>query len=142
MSMGNSESPGLRRGVVAVIMRGEEFLVIRRSLTITAPGAYCFPGGGIELGETEPAALRRELREELTAEIRVIRRLWRNRTPSGVQLAWWRAELLEQSPLWANPAEVASVHWLSAGKLRGLPELLATNMEFLAALDRNEFQLD
>jgi (d)CTP diphosphatase len=136
------QPPAPRRGVVAVITRCDEFLVIRRSQAVRAPGAFCFPGGGVEPGETEPAALRRELREELMAEIRVIRPLWQNRTASGVQLAWWRAELVEQSELTANPDEVASIHWLSASQLRLLPELLATNLEFLAALDRQEFRLD
>ncbi len=47
-----------RRGVVAVVMRGDRFLTIRRSAEVLAPGKYCFPGGGIEAGETEVAALR------------------------------------------------------------------------------------
>jgi len=50
--------------VVAVILRGERFLVICRSQQVRAPGMYCFPGGGIEPGETEEQALRRELLEE------------------------------------------------------------------------------
>jgi len=45
------ESPlSPRRGVVAVVMRGEQFLVIRRSQHVRAPGMYCFPGGTIEAG--------------------------------------------------------------------------------------------
>ena len=134
--------PRPRFGVVAVITRQDEFLVIRRSQHVRAPGAFCFPGGGIEAGETEPVALRRELQEELSAEARIIRRLWNNMTPSGVQLAWWRAELEADSSLLANPAEVESIHWFSAAHLRDHPQVLPTNREFLVALERNEFRLD
>ena len=134
--------PHPRYGVVAVITRQDEFLVIRRSQLVRAPGAFCFPGGGIESGETEQVALRRELREELSAEARIIRRLWNNTTPSGVRLAWWRAELEVDSPLQANPAEVESIHWFSAAHLLVHPEVLPTNREFLAALERDEFRLD
>jgi 8-oxo-dGTP pyrophosphatase MutT (NUDIX family) len=137
-----SALPTARHGVVAVITREDEFLVIRRSQYVRAPGAFCFPGGGIELGETEQAALQRELHEELAAKARITRRLWNNSTSSGVQLTWWRARLERDSPLQPNPAEVESIHWFSARQLLRLPNLLATNREFLAALERNEFQLD
>jgi 8-oxo-dGTP diphosphatase len=131
-----------RWGVVAVITRSDEFLVIRRSEHVRAPGAFCFPGGGIEVGETAQEALRRELQEELAAEARIIRCLWNNVTPSGVQLGWWRAELEADSPLEANPAEVESIHWLSADRLRNLPQVLLTNVDFLDALDSKKFSLD
>ena len=134
--------PRPRFGVVAVITRADRFLVIRRSQHVRAPGAFCFPGGGIEPGETEPGALKRELREEIAADARIIRHLWNNMTPSGVQLAWWRAELEGVSPLQADPAEVASIHWFSADDLRRLPQVLPTNLDFLDALDRDEFCLE
>ena len=48
--------PGHRRGAVAVVMRKDRFLVIRRSAVVRAPGAFCFPGGGIEDTESEVEA--------------------------------------------------------------------------------------
>ena len=39
-----------RRGVVAVVVLEERFLVIRRSQEVVAPGTYCFPGGAVEAG--------------------------------------------------------------------------------------------
>jgi 8-oxo-dGTP pyrophosphatase MutT (NUDIX family) len=131
-----------RSGVVAVITRGDEFLVIRRSQFVRAPGAFCFPGGGRELGESEPEALRRELLEELAVEARIVRRLWASRTASGLRLAWWRAELTEGCLVVPNPAEVESIHWFTASVLQEQPHLLPTNREFLAALERREFSLD
>ena len=79
--------PPERRGVVAVVVRDGRFLVIRRSQQVVAPGAFCFPGGGIEPGETEEAALVRELREELDVLVRPIRLVWRSLTPWNVALA-------------------------------------------------------
>ena len=62
-----------RQGAVAVVVRDDRFLVIRRSANVVAPGAFCFPGGGIEAGETEERALVREFREELGATIVPVR---------------------------------------------------------------------
>jgi 8-oxo-dGTP pyrophosphatase MutT (NUDIX family) len=127
------ESP--RRGVVAVVLRGERFLVIRRSQHVRAPGMHCFPGGAIEASEDEPAAVRRELLEELALESRPVQLLWRSTTPWNVALAWWLAEILPQAEPVANPLEVESFAWLTADEIRRLPNLLASNLEFLAAWD-------
>ena len=70
-----------RRGAVAVIRRGQQFLVICRSQSVAAPGAYCFPGGTIEAGETEREALVRELQEELNLTVEPVCRLWSSITP-------------------------------------------------------------
>src|SRR3954469_15545864 len=82
-----------RRGVVAVVMRGEQFLVIRRSQHVRAPGMHCFPGGTIEPGESEAEALCREMLEELQLAARPQRLLWRSVTPWKTELAWWLAEI-------------------------------------------------
>jgi 8-oxo-dGTP diphosphatase len=119
-------------GVVAVILRADRFLVIRRSQFVRAPGQFCFPGGGIHAGEDEIAALARELREELNLEIQPLRRLWNSVTPWGVSLAWWHAQLAESALPQPNPHEVESVHWLRTDEMLALPELLASNREFLA----------
>ena len=125
--------PIRKHGVVAVIVRGERFLVIRRSQHVRAPGMYCFPGGGIELGETEEQALVRELLEELTVAARPIRRVTESVTPWQVHLAWWLAEIDAGAELVAQPHEVESFHWLSAAEIRRLPNLLPSNVEFLEA---------
>lgn len=120
-------------GVVAVILRADRFLVIRRSQFVRAPGRFCFPGGGILAGEDQATALIRELREELNVDVLPLRRLWNNVTPWGVSLAWWHAELTENALLEPNPQEVESIHWLCVEEVLALPELLESNREFLAA---------
>lgn len=129
-----------KRGVVAVIERGGELLVIRRSQLVAAPGALCFPGGGIEAGETEEQAVVRELQEELAASVRPARRLWECTTAWQVHLAWWRCELLADT-LIPYETEVASIHWHTPGDLARLPGLLESNQRFLLALASGEISL-
>src|SRR5688572_16987188 len=89
-----SDSPIIRKhGVVAVVLRGEQFLVIRRSQHVRAPGMHCFPGGAIEPSESEQAAMVREMHEELAVVARPLQRLWETVTPWHVHLAWWLAEI-------------------------------------------------
>ena len=56
-------------GVLAVVMRGERALVVRRA-NPPMPGRWGFPGGVLELGETIAQGAMRELFEEtgVTAE--------------------------------------------------------------------------
>lgn len=137
----NPETPPDRRAVVAVIRRGESFLVIKRSQQVIAPGAFCFPGGGLEGSETCEMAIRRELREEIGVECRPIREVWRGRTPWNVDLAWWLVELSEGAELTANEAEVASTHWVTLEEMLTLEPLLESNRDFYAAWRRGEVEL-
>jgi len=62
----------LIRVVGAVIMNEKEkILCAKRSSSMSLPGKWEFPGGKIENGEDEKAALIREIREELHCEIHV-----------------------------------------------------------------------
>ena len=134
----NDSTTPMRRGAIAVAIRDGRVLVIRRSQTVIAPGAYCFPGGGIEPGETEEAALHREMIEELGTPVRPLHRLWRSVTPWNVALVWWLVELDANAVLTPNPDEVESVHSMTFDEMRNHPEMLPTNRDFLDALIAGE----
>ena len=55
--------------VAAIIQRGERFLVTRRPAGAHLAGMWEFPGGKIDPGEEHAAALEREIREELGADV-------------------------------------------------------------------------
>lgn len=129
----DSELPR-RRGAVAVIVRDERFLVIRRSAMVAAPRKFCFPGGGIEGIESEVEALVRELREELSVDVKPIACVWRSVTRWQVELNWWQAELKPGAVITPNPTEVESVHWLTSAQMLAEEDLLESNRQFLSAI--------
>ena len=137
----SDEVPIVRRGAVAVIVRAGRLLVIRRSQHVIAPGLFCFPGGGIEPGETEQQAVVRELQEELGCAVRPLRRLWENVSTWRVHLAWWLAEMDDTITPVPNPSEVESFHWFTLDEMAALADQLESNIHFLAALKRGEVSL-
>ena len=124
------EGPGLTervRVVAAIIQRGDEYLVGRRAAHKSSAGEWEFPGGKPEPGETEPAALEREILEELGVEIRVLRLFDRSvttiYTASGgleIELACYACELVANAPSastdhdrleWVGERELAALNW-------------------------------
>jgi len=135
------ETPG-RRGAVAIVVRDGRMLVIRRSRHVIAPLVYCFPGGGIENGETEEAAVAREVLEEVGVTIVPRRRLWECVTAWKVHLAWWLAEMDPAAALSPDPREVESIHWFTPAEMAAQTELLESNREFLELLESGAIRLD
>ncbi len=123
-----------RYGVVGVIVEQGRYLLIRRSQTVLAPGKLCFPGGGIEPGETPQQALVREFREELGITVRPIRFDWENVTPWGVHLQWWIAEREPNQTPVPNPDEVAEILHLTLPEMLIHPDMLESNRPYLERL--------
>lgn len=136
-----SQIPIRKRAVVGVILRHNTFLTIRRSQQVVAPGKVCFPGGGIEHGESEPQALVREIREELGVSATAGQRLYETVTPWGTSVAWWHAHVEEDAQFALQTAEVAETHWLAPQVLLRHPDLLTSNRDFLVAWGRSTFAI-
>ena len=62
--------------VAAVIERGGRILVSQRGPAVGQAGRWEFPGGKREAGESDEAALGRELREELGVQVGIGPRIW------------------------------------------------------------------
>jgi 8-oxo-dGTP diphosphatase len=105
--------------VAAVIEENDAFLLTRRQKGVHLAGLWEFPGGKIDDGETHAAALTREIREELAADVDVgslvfeITHEYDDRT---VSLYFYRCTLkgtprplLGQQMRWVPRAELATL---------------------------------
>jgi 8-oxo-dGTP pyrophosphatase MutT (NUDIX family) len=109
---------------------------VRRAAGVISPGAWCFVGGAIELGENECDAVVREFREEVGGDVEPIERIWEWTRPDGLlHLAWWRARLTADD-LVPNPREVAELRWCTATEIDSLENVLPSNRDFLDAIGR------
>jgi 8-oxo-dGTP pyrophosphatase MutT (NUDIX family) len=118
-------------GVVGVSERDGRLLMIQRSHHVAAPGAWCFPGGAVEPGETPQQALTREMREELDLDVVPIQHLWTwHREDGTLELQWWRVSPPPHEPR-PNPAEVQDFRWMTPDEIRRHPDVLPNNVAFL-----------
>jgi 8-oxo-dGTP diphosphatase len=66
----NSQPPMIRV-VAAMVEREGRYLITQRRASALLPLLWEFPGGRVESGETDQAALKREIAERLEAEVTV-----------------------------------------------------------------------
>ncbi len=122
--------------VAAVVQRGGRVLITRRREGAERGGLWEFPGGKVEAGESEPAALVREIDEELACPVAVGRLLLRHehRYPDlAVELAFYACTL--PSGAVPSPVGVAEIAWAAAGTLASYP-FCEADVAVLPALER------
>jgi 8-oxo-dGTP diphosphatase len=108
--------------VGAAILDGDRVLAAQRSTPSALAGRWELPGGKVEPGETDEAALIRECREELGVEIVLGRRVGRDWPigAHGVLRVWLATAIgeprcLEHSALrWLGKDQLLDVDWLPA----------------------------
>lgn len=102
----------LRVIAAAVVDQGRLLLVSKRA----APDVYYLPGGKPEPGESPLACLRREVREELSVELRALVPFARLRAPAALEPRQMHMTVflakLAGAPVRA--AEIASIAWWPA----------------------------
>lgn len=129
------------QAIVGALRLDQRFLVIRRSDKVIAPGKLCFPGGGIEEGESLVGALQREFREEVGLSVEPLRQVWINVTSWRCKVHWWEVSCQNISELAWDEREVAECHWKSAEELLDSPDLLESNRHFLELVRSGEINL-
>jgi 8-oxo-dGTP diphosphatase len=126
--------------VAGALFDGEgRVLIAQRPAGKTLAGRWEFPGGKVDVGESEHAALRRELREELGVEViaaRPFMRLAHAYAERDVELSLWIVERFAGEPRsldaqalkWVSPAALAAEDILEADQpfITGLRELRST----------------
>ena len=83
--------------VAAVIMQNDLFLIANRSFEDNSQGIWEFPGGKVEENETFNSALMREIKEELSLNIKVgnmIATIDLNKTDKNIYVHYYYAIIL------------------------------------------------
>ncbi|HTI26872.1 MAG TPA: (deoxy)nucleoside triphosphate pyrophosphohydrolase [Kutzneria sp.] len=119
--------------VATAIMRNGQVLAQQRAFPSADAGRWEFPGGRVEPGESEEAAVVRECREELGVEVKTGQRIGPE-VPlrNGMVLRLYTATLADES---AEPIAVehSAVKWVSAEEIDDVP-WLAADLAFLPEL--------
>jgi 8-oxo-dGTP diphosphatase len=114
-------------GVGAIVTRGDRILLARRGHP-PMQGAWSIPGGRVEIDETLPQALRREIQEECTLDVTVgdvaiiLDRITRG--PDGAVVShyliidFWATATHDQARACSDASEVG---WFTLEQIRQLP---------------------
>lgn len=97
------------------------FLVQQRLPDKSRANLWEFPGGKVEQGETDEAALARECEEELAVELRVGRRLWGNTHEYEdliVELELFAADIRQGEP---KPLGAQALRFCTPEEMKALP---------------------
>ena len=130
--------PRLRVVAAALFDAERRVLIAERPAGKHMAGWWEFPGGKVAAGETDAAALRRELREELGVDVRPdceVMQLSHDYPDRVVDLVLWRATLERGAP---QGLEGQQLKWVDCQTL-GEQRLLPADQPFIAALQRISF---
>ncbi|MGB3444186.1 MAG: NUDIX domain-containing protein [Actinophytocola sp.] len=111
--------------VGTAIVRGRRLLAQQRAYPADAAGLWELPGGRVEPGESDVAAVARECAEELGVRVAVGDPVGPDvALPKGKLLRIYRATLIDQDAE-PHPHDHADLRWLTAGLLGSVPWLPA-----------------
>ena len=110
--------------VVAAIIQDEHgnFLCAKRGDWKSLPGKWEFPGGKANAGEELAQALAREIKEELSVDIKVLREFDRSAT-GDIELVCFVCDLVSEKPTtstdhselrWVSEKDLAALDWSEA----------------------------
>ncbi len=107
-------SPRTIRVVAAVIERGGRYLITQRRASAVLPLLWEFPGGRVEEGESDTAALKREVQFRLGVDVQAGKMISFVSHPYEhylIELYLYEARLLEGEPTAVN---VSDFRWVAS----------------------------
>jgi 8-oxo-dGTP diphosphatase len=117
----------------ALFDRAGRVLIAQRPAGKPLAGRWEFPGGKVDAGESERAALERELREELAVEVTAAHhfmRLTHAYEERDVELSLWIVERFSGEP---RPLDAQALKWLAPTDLAA-EDILEADRPFIEAL--------
>ena len=112
--------------VATAVRRDGRLLIAQRTRPPALAGRWELPGGRVEPGESEPAAVRRECREELGVSVLVRGRIGTDLPMAPGLLRVHLAELAPDTPeprplehaelRWVGPDELAEIDWVDVDR--------------------------
>jgi 8-oxo-dGTP diphosphatase len=119
-----------REAIVAVLLRADRLLAIRRGPAVARPGYWQPLSGRIEPGETQREALVREVREEVGLTVVPLAKVWESETDDGsFRLHWWTANA-ETGDVIPDPDEVGEARWVTPEEFLSLDPVFEGDREF------------
>jgi len=109
------------RVVAAVINHNDTLLACRRAAHKSLPGKWEFPGGKVEVGESDRDALVREIREELGVDISIgalIEISFEERLNLKIEMHTYSAQLVGEVP--ASSTDHDLLQWVAVSDLQKL----------------------
>lgn len=120
----------MRDAVVAVVGRGDRFLMIRRAEGIAAAGFWIPPSGRVEPDESFEHAVEREMLEELGLRVLPVRKVWQCPTEDeSMMLHWWEAQAVGDITT-VDRSEIAEYRWCSVADIEGLSPTFEDDVRF------------
>ncbi|WP_328882842.1 NUDIX domain-containing protein [Streptomyces sp. NBC_00299] len=119
-----------REAIVAVLLRADRVLAIRRGPAVARPGYWQPLSGKIEPGETQREAVVREVGEEVGLTVVPLAKVWESETDDGrFRLHWWTANA-ETGDVVPDPGEVAEARWVTPQEFLSLDPVFEGDREF------------
>ena len=129
-----SSAEGYCHAVVAIVVCNERVLFVKRSAASRGAAGYWTPvSGGVEPGESEPEAVRREVREEVALEVEAEAKVATIESHDGRYLLhFWTCRLIAGEAR-VRSAEVADLRWLDQAELSELAPVFDEDVRIVRA---------
>jgi len=131
---GQPSADAFCHAVVAIVVRDERALFVKRSEASRGAAGYWTPvSGGVEPGESEAEAVRREVREEVALEVEAEAKVATIESHDGRYLLhFWTCRLIAGEAR-VRSAEVADLRWLDQAELAELAPVFDEDVRIVRA---------